>query len=250
MPHQRELVLHPRRNACCHRREFSCLANDHEALAHSLPNLTAAECHQIGGGVPLQHATKAVIGPGTGLGVAALVSSQAAWAAVSGEGGHSSFAVEDAEEFALFARVQKEFGHVSAERLVSGPGLSRTYDILCEIIGQPPTGLTAAEIVGRAKGEADPLAARTVDLFGRWLGRFAGDIALAFGARGGVYIAGGIPPRILSNLTLGSFRKSFETKGRMTDYMKSIPVYVIVVDDAGLKGAAALLSACGSEAPA
>jgi glucokinase len=99
------------------------------------------------------------------------------------------------------------------------------------------------KIVERAKAGTDPLARKSVDLFVEWLGRFAGDVALMFGARGGVYIAGGIAPRIWDALIAGRFRLGFESKDRMTDYMKSVPAYVILIDDAGLKGAAAMLMA-------
>ena len=158
-------------------------------------------------------------------------------------GGHVSFAVENVEEFEILTRLRREFGHVSAERLISGPGLSHVYSILCEMSGQSPVKLSAAEIVERTQNGTDLVAKKTTELFAEWLGRFAGDDALMFGAQGGVYIAGGIPPRILDVLIAGRFRKGFESKGRMTDYVKRIPTFVIVIEDAGLKGAAAILAA-------
>jgi glucokinase len=224
---------------------FLSFVNDYEALAHSLPLLTDRDYRQIGGEDSVEHATKAVVGPGTGLGVAALAWSQTGWTAISGEGGHVSFAVENVEEFEILTRMRREFGHISAERLISGPGLSHVYSVLCEMSGQSPAKLSAAAIVERTQNGMDPVAKKTTELFAEWLGRFAGDAALMFGAHGGVYVAGGIPPRILGVLITGRFRKGFESKGRMTDYVKRIPTYVIVIEDAGLKGAAAILAASG-----
>lgn len=216
--------------------------NDFEAQARSLPLLTEGDFHKVGGERAEPQATKAVVGPGTGLGVAALVWTSAGWSPVSGEGGHAGFAAEHAEEFDIFTRLQREFGHVSAERVISGPGLSTIYGILCELSGLSPVRIPGADIVQRANGGADQLAARTIELFAEWLGRFAGDIALMFGARGGVFIAGGIPPRILNFLVTGKFRSGFEAKGRLTDYVRRIPAYVMVVEDAGLRGAATLVA--------
>lgn len=224
---------------------FLAFVNDYEALAHALPLLTDREFRQIGGKGSVERATKAVVGPGTGLGAAALAWSQSGWAAISGEGGHVTFAVESVEEFEIITRLRRDSGHVSAERLISGQGLSHVYSVLCEMSGQSPANLSAAAIVERTQNGTDPVARKTTELFAEWLGRFAGDAALMFGAQGGVYIAGGIPPRILDILIAGRFRKGFESKGRMTDYAKRIPTYVIVIEDAGLKGAAAILAASG-----
>ncbi len=224
-------------------------ANDYEALAHSLPYLSDKEICQIGGGSPVEQATRVAVGPGTGLGVAALSCSGTGWSAISGEGGHITFAAENTEEFEIFGRMQRDLRHVSAERLISGPGLSQVYTILGDKSGRATENLTAAEIVERARNGTDPVATKTVGLFAGWLGRFAGDAALMFGARGGVYVAGGIAPRILDVLMAGGFRQGFESKGRMTDYMKGIPTHVILVDDAGLRGAAAMLMTAGRGVP-
>ncbi len=227
--------------------EVVVFANDYEALAHSLPYLTGGEMCKIGSGTAEAQATKAAVGPGTGLGVAALYWSESGWSAISGEGGHISFAAENAEEFEILNRLRHDVGHVSAERLISGPGLSQTYAILGEMSGRAPEKLGAAEIVERARNGTDPVAIKTVGLFAEWLGRFAGDAALMFGARGGVYVAGGVAPRILDVLIAGRFRLGFESKGRMTDYMKRIPTHVILIDDAGLRGAAAMLMAADED---
>ncbi|MGB8315555.1 MAG: glucokinase [Aestuariivirga sp.] len=229
--------------------EVVIFANDYEALSHSLPYLTDKELCQIGGGSSVAQAARVAVGPGTGLGVAALSWSGAGWSAISGEGGHISFAVENTEEFEVFNLLRREVGHVSAERLISGPGLSQAYAVFGEMNGRAPVKLGAAEIVERARNGTDPVAIKTVGLFAEWLGRFAGDAALMFGARGGVYVAGGVAPRILDVLIAGRFRLGFESKGRMTDYMRRIPTHVILIEDAGLRGAAAMLMATDEDRP-
>jgi glucokinase len=202
-----------------------------------------ADLHQIGGGPRLEQATKAALGPGTGLGVGALAWSGARWVAIPSEGGHISFAVENAEEFAVLERLQAHKDHISAEWVLSGPGLSNLYQALSELRGGGGKHLNAAEISSRAQGGSDPVAAAALDYFVLWLGRFAGDVALAFAAKGGVYLGGGIAPRILERLTDGRFRAAFEAKGRLTGFVASIPLYVILASDAGLRGAAAVLAA-------
>lgn len=216
--------------------------NDFEALAHALPHLGAGDLHQIGGGAPVERAPKAVLGPGTGLGVAALVWSTAGWQAVAGEGGHASFAVEDAREFAMLERLLTGRERLSVERVVSGPGLADVYRVLAELQGWPARPLEAPEVVQQALGDDDPIAREALDRFATWLGRFAGDAALFFGARGGVYLGGGIAPRMADVLSSGAFRRAFEAKGRMTGYLAPVPVYVIMAGDAALKGAAAALA--------
>lgn len=216
--------------------------NDYEALAYALPRLSENDYQRVGGDLYAEQATKAVVGPGTGLGVAGLTWSRAGWCAIPGEGGHSSFAAADAEEFNILQRMHADFGHVSAEMLISGPGLANAYLILAELQGKQAVKCTTPEIVERALTRKDPIAVKVMELFAGWLGRFAGDAALFFGSRGGMYIGGGIAPRILNFLTAGDFRKGFDSKGRMTDYMKAIPIYVIVTDEAGLRGAAAVLA--------
>ena len=223
--------------------ETLLLLNDFEALAHVLPHLGAADLHQIGGGAPAERATKAVLGPGTGLGVAGLAWSPAGWQALPSEGGHAAFAVEDATEFAMLERLLTGRERLSVERVVSGPGLADVYRVLAELQGRPAPPLQAAEVVRRAVAGDDPVAREALDRFATWLGRFAGDAALFFGARGGVYIGGGIAPRMVDVLAAGRFRRAFEAKGRMKAYLAPIPVYVILAADAALKGAAAALAA-------
>lgn len=217
--------------------------NDFEALAHALPHLEPADLHQIGGGTPVDRAAKVVLGPGTGLGVAGLVWSPAGWVAIASEGGHTSLAVEDAREFAMLERLVKGRTHLSVERVVSGPGLAETYRVLAEMAGTPVAPVEAPEVVERAIGGRDPCAREALEQFSTWLGRFAGDAALLLGARGGVYIGGGIAPKMVGALSAGGFRRAFEAKGRMASYLEPIPVYVIMIGTrAALKGAAAALA--------
>jgi glucokinase len=212
--------------------------NDFQALALSLPTLPPADMHQIGGTAPEERATKIVLGPGTGLGVAGLVWSGEHWMAVAGEGGHMSLGAGDANELALLQALGKGDAHLSAEEAISGPGLAALYRAVAEsrneAIAEP------ADVVASALG-GDAAAGEALGLFIAWLGRFAGNVALAFGARGGVYIGGGIAPKITAALSAGSFRAAFEQKGRMSTYLAPIPVYVILAEFATLKGAAVAL---------
>jgi glucokinase len=219
------------------------LLNDFEALAHALPHLAPSDLQQIGGGAPVERAPKVVLGPGTGLGVAGLVWSPSGWVAVASEGGHASLAVKDAREFAMLERLTRERERLSVEGVVSGPGLAQTYSVLAEMAGQPVAPVEAPEVVQRALGGHDACAREALERFAVWLGRFAGDAALFFGARGGVYIGGGIAPRMVDALAAGPFRHAFEAKGRMTAYLTPIPVHVILIGTkAALKGAAAALA--------
>jgi glucokinase len=217
--------------------------NDFEALALALPHLEPSDLHQIGGGTAAGRATKVVLGPGTGLGLASLIWSPTGWLAMPSEGGHASFAVEDAREFAIFERLLTGRERLSAERVLSGPGLGDVYRVLAELQGQKVLPLQAPDVVKRALAGQDPIARETLERFATWLGRFAGDAALFFACRGGLYLGGGIVPRMVNILSAGPFRRAFEMKGRLASYLVPIPVYVILSGEAGLKGAAAALAA-------
>lgn len=221
--------------------ESLSLLNDFEALAHALPHLDRGGLVRIGGGEPHPHAAKVVLGPGTGLGVGGLVRSASGWIPVPGEGGHVALAAETPEEFGIIETMRRSFGRVSAERLLSGPGLSDLHDAIRMVAGAPPTRLAPGEIIAAARAGEDKPAIEALNRFIVWLGRFAGDMALSFGARGGVYIGGGIAPRILPELQDGRFRTAFEAKGRMTPFVAPIPIHVITTGDAALTGVAAFL---------
>jgi len=215
------------------------LINDFEAQARVLPHLQPRDLHRIGGGASRDYLPKVVLGPGTGLGMAGLVHDGHGWIPVASEAGHVSFAAETEEEFDIVTRMAAEFGRVSTERLVSGPGVEKTYGILAELRGRAKQEIPVADIFELAAGGHDSIAVDTASYFVNWLGRFAGDMALTFEAGGGVYIAGGIAPRILHLLDTGAFHRSFCAKGRMSRFLNSVPLQVVTAGNAGLRGAAA-----------
>ena len=194
-----------------------------------------------GGDTPIEHANKLALGPGTGLGVAGLAWSGERWVALPGEGGHMSLGAKDAEQLALLERIRKGRDHLSVERVLSGPGLAALYQAVAASHGLTPAALEPNDVLMRGSSGEDEVAAEALDLFVSCLGSFAGDMALMLGARGGVYLGGGIAPKIVAKLTSGAFRRAFEDKGRMAAYLASIPIYVITADFAALKGAAAAL---------
>lgn len=223
------------------------VVNDFEALALALPRLQAAQWCSLGGPVPLllQAAAQgqtpppgtvlAVCGPGTGLGVAALVRTTDGWQALASEGGHATLAAADALQAEVIAGVRRQYAHVSAERLLCGAGLARLHVVLAAVLGRaaPPEGTPAAVVAAAQQG--DDLAVRTLDLFVALLGGFAGNLALTLGARGGVFIGGGIVPR-LSPRAIAGFRAPFEAKGRQADYLAAVPTVLITDTQAALGG--------------
>lgn len=214
------------------------IVNDFTALALSVPRLGDGETEPIGGGEAVTGAPIAVIGPGTGLGVSGLVQREGHWAALSGEGGHVGFAPADDREIEILKVLAERFGRVSVERLLSGSGLKNLYDALCQIDGAAGTAEDAATISRLGLAGEDPTAAAAIERFCLILGSVAGDLALTLGARGGVYIGGGMAPRILDVLRSGGFRRRFEDKGRFYGLMASIPAFVITAENPALLGAA------------
>ncbi|MEY4417450.1 MAG: glucokinase Glk [Pseudomonadota bacterium] len=213
--------------------------NDFEALALSLPVLRGEQLRCEAGPPPAPQGTLAVVGPGTGLGVGAVVSTRAGWVALPGEGGHVTLAAADDLEAALLKVVRREHPHVSAERLLSGIGLPLLYRGLGEVLGQTvDAGLDTAAIVTRGLDGSDALCGRTIDQFCALLGGVAGNAALTLGARGGVYIGGGIVPRFAERFFTSAFRQRFEAKGRFAPYLQAIPTPLIVDTLAALSGAA------------
>ena len=216
------------------------LLNDFEALALSLPHLQPSQV-RAHAAVPRAQGVLAVIGPGTGLGVGGVVQTQHGWTALPGEGGHATLAATDEQEAQVLAEVRRHFEHVSAERLLSGIGLPVLYRAVCALARVPGQDLTAPQIVEAGLQGADPLCERTLDLFCALLGSFAGNVALTLGARGGVYIGGGIVPRLGERFFQSRFREKFEAKGRFRGYLADIPTAVITDTLAALTGAAASL---------
>ena len=211
------------------------LCNDFTAVAWGLPKLTAADLKTVGGGSPASHAPLATLGPGSGLGVSALIPSMDNWVAITGEGGHVSAPAATDEEAQVVERIRRKFGHCSAERLLSGPGLVNLYVALADMAGRGDPTVTPSDVTSLAK-QGEPLARKAQSMFFAMLGTVAGDVALTFGARGGVYIAGGIVPRFLDAFVKSDFRARFEDKGRYRSYMKAIPTHVITAERPAFRG--------------
>ena len=208
------------------------LLNDFEAVAHALPALKPAELHLHGG--VLGEGTRLAIGAGTGLGVAAWLPGGAV---VAGEGGHARLAPGNAREAALLARLADQEGFVAAEDLLSGPGLLRLHRVLCVEAGIAPACHEAGEVWQQWLA-GNPLARNAVALFTTLLGRYAGDLALAFGATGGVYLAGGIVPQWGEHFDIARFREGFEAKGRYRDYAAAIGSATVLHPQPALLGLA------------
>lgn len=216
--------------------------NDFAALALSLPHIPATEMRQLGGRESLATAPRVLVGPGTGLGVSALVPvGDNQWTAVAGEGGHVTLAPTNEQEEKVIAFCRKQFGHVSAERLLSGMGLNNIHHAVTQIAGHAYVQISPAEITERGLSGKDADCVETLVVFCSLLGSVASNLALTFGAHGGVYIGGGIVPRFGEYFHRSAFRTSFEAKGRFVDYLSRIPVYVIHAQNPALIGAAIAL---------
>lgn len=216
------------------------VVNDFAAIAWGLPHFAASDLHRVGSGAPAPRTALAALGPGSGLGVSALVPSIDGWAVVTGEGGHVSMPAMTDEEEAVIAALRNKLGHCSAERVLSGPGLENLYVTLAELAGRGDPTITAADVTNLAR-QGEPLARKALGMFFAMLGTVAGDLALTTGARGGVYIAGGIVPRVLDLLDRSEFRARFEDKGRYRDYLGAIPTYVITAALPAFRGLKYLL---------
>ena len=201
--------------------------NDFTAVALSVPRLTQADRRQIGEGEPVPGAVVGVIGPGSGLGVSGLVPGANGWTALAAEGGHVTMAPMSDRESAVLAQLRKAHDHVSAERVLSGPGLVNLYTALCILDNREPEALTPAQVHDSALAGTNPHCVEAVEMFCAMLGTVAGNLALTLGARGGVYIAGGIVPKLGTLFTHSRFRKRFMEKGRIREYLEPIPTYVI-----------------------
>jgi len=221
------------------------LINDFLAVGFGVLDLRPTEWRQIGRGEPAVDRPVAVLGPGTGLGVCSVVPTNGGYLVIGGEGGHVDFAPVDEDEIAVLRILTKRFGRVSAERLLSGGGIQNIYRALVALSSESAAkpavqevGLkTASDITEAALKAMDVFAVRTLEMFCRILGSVAGNLALTLGAQGGVYIAGGIVPRVVEFLEGSGFRRRFESKGRFTRYMEEIPLRVVVKENLGLYGA-------------
>lgn len=218
--------------------EEVAVLNDFEALSLALPSIGAEDLVRLGTGEGRFDGTRLVVGPGTGLGVAGLVPAAGRFVPVAGEGGHVALGPETEEEFALWPHLPRFHGRISAEGLLSGDGLGRIHTGLSRMeTGRD--GFETGEAVTAAAAAGDPLAARAVALFSRLLGRVCGDLALVFLARGGVYLGGGIVPRLAERFDGAAFRAAFEAKAPMEAVLRAIPAFVIVKEKPAFDGLAA-----------
>jgi len=215
--------------------------NDFTALALSLPLLQAHELRAVGGGTAVEGAPLALIGAGTGLGVSGLIPCEGNWVPIRGEGGHTAFSPTDEREDGVLRVLRGRFGPVSTERLASGPGLVATYEALCDLDGATAKPFKPEQVTEAGLSAADPHCAEALRMFCGVLGTAAGNLVVTLGARGGLYIGGGIVPRLGDYFLASPFRSRFEQKGRFSQYMSQVPVWIILADNPALRGLASAL---------
>ncbi len=220
-----------------------CLViNDFTALALSLQELRPVDLRAIGGGNALAGSAIALLGPGTGLGVSGLVPDAAGrFTALSGEGGHVTLAASDESQADLLRILRNKFQHVSAERVLSGSGLVNLYEAVCTLQGCTARDFQPADVTDGAVAGTDAQCVLAIRYFTQFLGNVAANLALTLGSRGGVYIGGGIVPRLGASFDDVLFRESFEDKGRYRDMLMAIPVWVITASTPALLGASQAL---------
>ncbi|ESW79822.1 glucokinase [Mesorhizobium sp. M0644] len=213
--------------------------NDFEAQALAVVALGEEHMEKIGGDEPEPNSGRVVLGPGTGLGVAGLVYALHHWIPVPGEGGHMDIGPRSPRDFQVFPHIEKLEGRISGEQILSGRGLVNAYRAVAKADGKPSPFTTPAEVTAAALAKNDPVAEEALSIFVTCLGRTAGDLALVFMSRGGVFLTGGIAQKILPALRIGNFRAAFEDKAPHSALMRSMPVYVITHPLAALLGLAA-----------
>lgn len=201
--------------------------NDFTALAMAVRHLPEHELEPIGRGRPVPNAPIAIIGPGTGLGVSGLVPAGEHWIPLQGEGGHATLSVMNEREMAVLRQLHQRFSHVSAERVISGPGLVNLYEAISVLDRKVSDQLTPKEITRRAIESSCARCVEAVNMFCALFGTMAGNLVLTLGAVGGLYIGGGVVSHLGRLFTSSPFRDRFEDKGRYADYLSAVPVYVI-----------------------
>ncbi len=217
--------------------------NDFHALAAGIAHAGPDALAVVKEGAPLDNAPQLVIGPGAGLGQAIIAPGAGETQIIATEGGHVAFAPCTDEELEVRNFIARDYGRVSAERLLSGDGLADIYRALCGLAGAPREYNDASDVTAAALDQADAIAVRSVGMFCQVLGRVAGDAVLSTGARGGVYLGGGILPRIREFLMQSDFVESFLDKGRMRSYLAPVPVTMIIEEGVALLGAATAMEA-------
>lgn len=214
------------------------VVNDFEAQALAVASLAEQDRTPIGGNHLSPLASRVVLGPGTGLGVAGLVHAQHTWFPVPGEGGHVDIGPRSERDFAIFPHLTAIEGRISAEQVLCGRGIVNVYTAVCLADGVEPKFTIPADITANGLSGADAQAEETISLFVTYLGRLAGDLALIFMARGGVFLSGGISQKIIPALQRPEFRQGFEDKAPHTALMKTIPTFVVTHPLAALSGLA------------
>ena len=222
--------------------ETLLVVNDFYALARSLPHLPDADKVQVGGGTARAGAPLGLLGAGTGLGVSGLIPAGNSWIALNSEGGHVGFSPANPLEVEILQFAWREFEHVSSERFLSGAGVELIYRALAHIQGLPVAALSAPEISRRALAGECALSEQVVEVFCGMLGCAAGNLAVTLGAQGGVYIGGGIVPRLGQRFAQSCFRERFEKKGRFASYLSQVPTYVITAEYPAFLGVSAVLA--------
>lgn len=214
--------------------------NDVEAMTLSIPHLGEKDVAQIGGGAAIPRTPIAAVAPGTGLGVAALVPDETrSWIAVASEAGHGSATAVRDREAEIISALRHRYGNVSVERVVSGPGLLNLYDAICEIDDIIAESISHPAIIAQRGGAGEcPYCVEALKIFSAIFGTFAGDMALTFCARGGVYIGGGVVPKLGAGFDGAAFRRRFEDKGRFSAYLTDIPTFLITTETPALIGLA------------
>ncbi|MEI6738502.1 MAG: glucokinase, partial [Pseudomonadota bacterium] len=219
------------------------VVNDYTALAVGVPHLKDDQRRQVGAGHSQPRSVIGLLGAGTGLGVSALIPADDGWISLGSQGGHVSFSPADKREIAILEYAWAQFPHVSAERLISGSGLELIYRALRQVAGKTPKPLAATAITTRGLSGECVECAQSLEAFCGILGGVAANLAVTVGAFGGIYIGGSIVPRLGKYFDASPFRQRFESKGRFSEYVTSIPTYVITADNATFVGSAAILDA-------
>jgi len=218
------------------------MVNDFSALAMAVPSLSPNELQQIGGGSAKHDAVIGILGAGTGLGVGMLVPDQTGWRSLQSEGGHVAFAPSDEREITVLRYCWEKYEHVSTERLASGPGISLIHAALAAAAGRVVDHTLSTEAIVSRALNGDAICLETVDCFCGMLGTFAANLAVTLFTQGGIYIGGGVVPRLGNFFARSSFRSRFEKKGRFSDFTAQIPTFVITAQQPAFIGAAALLT--------
>jgi glucokinase len=218
------------------------VVNDFTALAMAIPGFKADDLMQVGGGAPAQNSVIGVLGPGTGLGCSGVIPTTDGFVTLGSEGGHTNFAPADEREYAILQYAWQTWPHVSNERLISGPGMEIIYRALARRNGLSVRDLTSQQIIAGAQKDKNELCIEVLDCFCAMLGGAAANLAVTLGSFGGIFIGGGIVPRMGEWFKESPFRSRFEAKGRFSSYLADIPTYVITAPNPAFYGVATILS--------